>query len=117
MDKKQGMIKVGVALAAATGITMAITKFLLAEDFWWPFVVPEYIAAALLISGAALLQLGRGGVMFGAGWGATAMLSWTTLSHHLESSRSFLSAGPIEYALLGLLALSCTAIAFAPKGR
>ncbi len=105
------MLKISAMLAIPTAMAMAGVKFHLDEQLWWPFVVPEYVVATLLVLGARLVLLRQQTATLGAGWGAAAMLSWTTLSHHLEPSGSFREMGPVEFALALELTVSAVGLA------
>ncbi len=86
-------------LAISSGLAIGITKFLLNEPLWWPFVIPEYAVTFMLVAGALMSRVFGRVALLGGGWAATGMLSWTTLSHHLEPNGVWGVWGPIEIAL------------------
>lgn len=103
------MQKISASLALVAAAVMAGAKVLLAEDLWWPFVIVEYLAAALLTLGAITALRGDGVGVLTGGWGFTAGLTWSTLFHHLQAGRS----GPLEFALGALLVTAAVGFALA----
>ena len=94
------------ALGFLTGIVLISTKVMLAEDLWWPFIIPEYVTAIMLIIGSGIFLIKPNYRLLCAGWGAALLQSWSTLAHHLMETESFAAAGPVEYALLVLVVVS-----------
>jgi uncharacterized protein (DUF2147 family) len=104
------MLKVSAFLAVIAGLAMAGVKFALAEALWWPFAIIEYVAAALLLTGAALALWRGRAVLLGVSWGLTAGVTWSTLFHHLQERAS---AGALEFALGALLVTALAGAALA----
>lgn len=104
------MLRVSAILAVVAGLAMAGVKFALAEALWWPFAIIEYVAAALLVGGAALAMSRRHAALLAAGWGLTAGVTWSTLFHHLQANAA---AGALELGLGALLGAAVVGLALA----
>ena len=82
------MSRFAAILALVFGLFLAVAET--ARNWgnwqWWPFWLVDFIAAALLIAGAALvLRGGRGGsaVLCGA-WGFTTAMFYSSFWSHIE---------------------------------
>ena len=104
------MDRAAALLALAFGVFLAVAET--ARNWgnwqWWPFWLVDFIAAALLIVGAALvLRGGRGGntVLCGA-WGFTTAMFyssfWSHIEHLAEAADGNLSHGPLTI-IIGIM--------------
>lgn len=98
------MAKASAWLALAFGVFLAVAEA--ARNWpnrqWWPFWVVDYIAAGLLIVGAALVLRGaRGGVRWLAGaWGFACAMFWMSFFGHLGDALAAVETAPRERMLM-----------------
>ena len=73
-----GRISAWLGLATAVALALVHTLLVLQGPSFWPFLLIDYIAAALLAVGAVrTLRKQKGGLrLLSAAWGFTAGLAW-----------------------------------------
>jgi hypothetical protein len=97
------MTKASAVLALVAAAAMTLVKALLAEPLWWPFIVPEYAAAAALFLGATGVLRGGNSHLLAAGWAFTLGITWSTFFHHLAERPSLAQMLPVDFGLALLL--------------
>ncbi len=104
------MIRTAAVLALAFGVFLALAEA--ARNWgnwqWWPFWLVDFIAAALLIAGSALVLRGvsRGPQVLCGAWGFTTamfyMSFWSHIQHINEGAEGNLSQGPLTI-IIGIM--------------
>ena len=104
------MSRAAAALAIVFGVFLALAEIArnLGNWQWWPFWLVDFIAAALLLGGAALvLRKKRGGIAFLCGaWGFTTamfyMSFWSHIEHYNELADGNLAQSPLT-VIIGIM--------------
>ena len=107
----------GLALSAI-GVFLKIAR-VLRQPEWWPFFLYDYLAAAILVIGAAaVLRGGLPGRWLAAGWGFGTAMAYGSFFGHLE--RWLTKSGPdlsfertMSYSAGILLAINAVGLALA----
>lgn len=97
------MMRASAIVALVVAAAMATVKALLAEPLWWPFLVVEYMEAAVLALGAVSVLRGGQAHLLAAGWAFTFGITWSTFFHHLAERPGFEQRTPVDFALGFLL--------------
>ena len=97
------MMRTSAILALVAAAAMATVKALLAEPLWWPFLIVEYMAAAVLAFGAIAVLRGGHGRLLAAGWAFTLGITWSTFFHHLAERPGFEQRTPVDFGVGFLL--------------
>ncbi len=104
------MIRTAAVLALAFGVFLALAEA--ARNWgnwqWWPFWLVDFIAAALLIVGSALVLRGRpnGIPVLSGAWGFTTamfyMSFWSHVGHFNQAADGNLSQSPLT-VIIGIM--------------